>query len=198
MTSDPSKDSTPHDETTMLPVFSTLHGSDRMTVWKQVRSFVLPLIVTIIVPGLMYVLIPGAGPINSLARGVGLILWLLSVVGFWSTEITFILNGQSLFPGDAPTKFLCVGAQRVTRNPMMLFGIFPILFSLGLLLTPWIWIWMVVFIIGMDWHIRKHEEPQLYKSFNEYGKYMHHVPRWGITFHPYHKTVPPTRFKKAG
>lgn len=196
-TRDPRKDSTPNDVTHTFPAFSTLHGDERMTAWKQVRSFVLPLVVTIIVPGLMYWLIPGAGPINSLCRAIGLILWLLSIAGFWSTETTFMFNDQSLFPGDAPTKFLCVGAQRITRNPMMQFGIFPILFSLGLLLTPWVWIWMAVFIVGMDWHIRKHEEPELRKRFPEYAKYMCRVPRWGFTTHPYDKYIPPRQLKGA-
>jgi protein-S-isoprenylcysteine O-methyltransferase Ste14 len=153
----------------------------------QIRSFVLPFTVLLVIPTTILWLTRGFRwgwgfglPLDILpvAAGVVLIgcgLYLLSI-----TIRFFITIGNGTLAPWWPTKRLVmVGPYKYVRNPMIsgvlitLLGETCISGSLGLLL------WFVIALIVNHFYFIYSEEPGLEKRFGEeYIRYKQNVPRW--------------------
>ncbi len=148
--------------------------------------FVGILLFLVVIPGLMYaVSVKLVAPINSfLINIVGLGLMLVgSVFMIWS-NIDMIkigrgcpTDGFNIALGERTKKLITVGPYKYTRNPMLFgtvmfyFGLALVLGSLSALIVP------VLFVSYMLWHIKKYEEPRLYKDFkDEYIEYKKRTP----------------------
>jgi protein-S-isoprenylcysteine O-methyltransferase Ste14 len=150
------------------------------------RGFILPVTVTGIIPLCIVIATKAWRDASLPALLVGS---LFSLVGLWLFILTaglFAKHHGSLAPWNPPAQMVVVGPYRYCRNPMIS-GVYAMLLGETIaLLSPWIGLWALVFVIGMSSHIVFQEEPRLHERFGEpYARYCKHVPRWLPRLSPY-------------
>jgi len=153
---------------------------------NQVKSFILPLVVLIIIPGsilwatgfrigwglgmLWDIIIVLAG---ALLMGAGLYylsvsIWLFNNIG-----------RGTLAPWSPTRKLVLIGPYRYVRNPMISGVLMTLLGESVVFGSIGIFIWFLLFFIINHIYFISSEEPGLEKRFGqEYLVYKKNVPRW--------------------
>ena len=151
-------------------------------IWHQLKAIlVLPFMVLIVVPSILYYYFETGLPTSYVARIIsGLLFLFLGCYLLIKSIVLFIKIGKGTLAPWQPTQKLVVKSlYQYTRNPMIL-GVLSILFSEALLLNSLaILIWMLLFFLINTIYFIKKEEPDLEKRFGkEYLVYKRNVPRW--------------------
>ncbi len=139
-----------------------------------------------VIPALMYIVaVNMVVPINLMGINIfGLLLMLVGGVFMIWSNIGMVkigrgcpTDGFNVALGERTKKLITTGLYKYTRNPM-LFGTFVFYVGLALLFNSYsALIVPIVFISYMVWHIKKFEEPRLYKDFKEeYIEYKERTP----------------------
>lgn len=169
---------------------------DRATAAEQLFSFWRPVVVNGVVPVLITVLFGwhygfGSGWLLVATRVLG---WLAAASWawwFWWAEGMFLRHGISLNPNwrkrplapwkDRQTPYprvpaLTTGAYRYSTAPMF-FGVYSGLVAAGFLLSYWVFLWAVPFIVGMSLWIRFRERPLLLGRHPELREWLETTPK---------------------
>jgi|WetSurMetagenome_2_1015567.scaffolds.fasta_scaffold54736_4 protein-S-isoprenylcysteine O-methyltransferase Ste14 len=152
---------------------------------RQLRSFVLPFTVAVIIPFLvvgrfrpfgvrLYLPLPFVQiPLSVLLFSGGFLLLVITIR-------LFIKKGNgTLAPWDPTRRLVTEGVYRRVRNPMIS-GVLFLLIGEAVLLGSWLLlVWALVFAFVNTLYFRLSEEPGLAKRFGEeYLLYKHNVPMW--------------------
>jgi protein-S-isoprenylcysteine O-methyltransferase Ste14 len=108
--------------------------------------------------------------------------WLLLVAGVFITgwaRIVFVKESATLFVGDAPSRLVCQGPFRFSRNPMYV-GITVCCLSLGLILnSAYFLAGAIAFFAVIAVAYVPFEEKRLREAFGrDYADYCRKVRRW--------------------
>jgi protein-S-isoprenylcysteine O-methyltransferase Ste14 len=152
---------------------------------RQLKSFVLPFTVLVIVPFLLLFdfsrvrlrfVMPS--PIAQLTVGGGLCV--IGLVLLVATIASFVRRGGgTLAPWDPPSRLVVHGPYAHTRNPMISGVAFVLLGEAALSWSLSILAWFSVFVIVNTIYFVVSEEPRLVSRFgDEYLEYRKHVPMW--------------------
>ena len=155
---------------------------------QQIRAIILlPVIVTIVIPGILiywtYTVYVGWSlprPMNLIPIFIGLFLIIFGLILLIETITLFATTGKgTLAPWDPTQKLVIQGVYRFVRNPMIT-GVFSILLGeTALSGSPYILIWFFLFFIVNLIYIPFFEEPDLIRRFgNDFIEYKKNVPRW--------------------
>lgn len=149
--------------------------------------FLLPVAVTLIVPG---IIVLKTADLNAFwqfpphvedgAHLVGFVCCCLGVCLVVRTVSLFAATGKgTLAPWDPPQKLVVGGVYQHVRNPMVS-GIFFVLLGEALLLGSFfLLIWCLLFLLPNFIYIPLIEERGLERRFGEaYKAYKRNVPRW--------------------
>jgi len=153
---------------------------------NQVKSFILPVTVLIIIPG---AILWATG--FKIGWGLGL-PWdavivlaggLLMGTGLYYLSITIRLFSNigkgTLAPWSPTRKLVIIGPYRYVRNPMISGVLMTLLGESVAFGSIGIFIWFLLFFIVNHIYFICSEEPGLKKRFGEeYVVYMKNVPRW--------------------
>ncbi len=147
-----------------------------------------------VIPALMYIVaVNMVVPINLMGINIfGLLLMLVGGVFMIWSNIGMVkigrgcpTDGFNVALGERTKKLITTGLYKYTRNPM-LFGTFVFYVGLALLFNSYsALIVPIVFISYMVWHIKKFEEPRLYKDFKE--EYIEYKKRTPLLFPKFKK-----------
>ncbi len=153
---------------------------------NQVKSFILPLVVLIIIPG---AILWATG--FRIGWGLGLPWDMLIVLlgallmgtGLYYLSITiwlFINIGRGTLAPWSPTrKLVVIGPYRYVRNPMISGVLMTLLGEPVVFGSIGIFIWFLLFFIVNHIYFIYSEEPGLERRFGqEYLVYKKNVPRW--------------------
>lgn len=155
-----------------------------LNLFKQIFSFILPVIVLVLVP----MTIENDFSLKSapyIFAGLAFILTGLSCMV--STIAGLIRIGRGTLAPWSPTgKLVIRGLYRYVRNPMII-GVLLVLTGEALIiLSVKLLIWAFFFFIINTLYFIMYEEPDLEKKFGEeYTVYKTHVNRWIPRFKPY-------------
>ncbi len=151
---------------------------------RNLASFILPVLVTVIIP----ILIEKHIAIFSLAAFIaGLIIINVGLIILVTCIANFIRIGKGTLAPWSPTQKLVIrGLYRYVRNPMIT-GVWIILLGEALSILSFnIMIWAIIFFIINTIHLRFVEEPDLERKFgDEYKAYKKVVHRWIPRLSPY-------------
>ena len=154
------------------------------------------LLFVILLPGVYggwipFLILRGTGALRDPAVSVGVIIAGTFVIAglillLWSIWQFFAEGRGTLAPIDPPRRLVVRGPYRFTRNPMYN-GVMAMLLG-----AAWIWRSEALFFYALTLFCCYHlfvvfyEEPALRSRFGDsYESYRRHVPRWGVTLHPY-------------
>jgi protein-S-isoprenylcysteine O-methyltransferase Ste14 len=160
---------------------------------KHLRDFLIPIIVTIILPLLInrteqrQFSRPLIAP-SVLQIMAGVLVGLAGLALMISSIILMIRIAKStIMPWDPSQNLVVVGPYRHLRNPMIL-GVILLLLGEALVLSSYgISLLAMAFFILNTVYFICFEEPQLEKQFGEaYRQYKAHVPRWVPRIRPWH------------
>jgi|RhiMetdeSRZDD1v2_1073273.scaffolds.fasta_scaffold24310_3 protein-S-isoprenylcysteine O-methyltransferase Ste14 len=154
------------------------------------RGFILPVMVTGVVPLVLAVLTVAPNTLAVPMIVAGALIFAPGLALLMVTTGLFARHHGSLAPWNPPAALVVVGPYRYCRNPMIS-GVYAMLLGEAVALqSPWLAVWALAFVIGMSSHIVLHEEPMLRKRFGEsYATYCKHVPRWFPRLTPYESTA---------
>ncbi|HEV8247347.1 MAG TPA: isoprenylcysteine carboxylmethyltransferase family protein [Polyangiaceae bacterium] len=143
------------------------------------RGFILPVVVTGLVPLLITLFTHAERGVRWWSLLAGLFLFLVGFALLLSTTTLFQVHGGSLAPWNPPKSMVISGPYRYVRNPMIL-GIFLMLIGEAVgLHSRWIGLWFAMFFTGQQIYILFDEEPALRHRFGQqYLRYCREVPRW--------------------
>jgi protein-S-isoprenylcysteine O-methyltransferase Ste14 len=155
---------------------------------KQIRAiFVLPVMVTLVIPALLLradfsvrTSWSEAWQIISIASLIGIILISLGLMLMIKTITLFAIVGRGTLALWDPTQKLVVkGVYRYVRNPMIS-GVFCILLGEAFFFYSYsIFLWFLIFVSVNLIYIPLLEERELKNRFgDEYMDYKKNVPRW--------------------
>jgi protein-S-isoprenylcysteine O-methyltransferase Ste14 len=160
---------------------------------RYLRSFILPLVVTVIIPFFLVasfhpfrlkIFLPR--PLLQLLVGS---LWFCSGLALLvSTIRMFAAIGKgTLAPWDPTQKLVVQGVYAHTRNPMIS-GVLFILVGYTILSGSWaIGTWALMFFAINTIYFKLFEEPGLVRRFGqEYLTYRANVPMWVPRLKPWH------------
>lgn len=152
---------------------------------RHLRSFVLPITVTVLVPFLLIGRFNPLGlevslPLPVLQLPLGALFLCLGLTLLVMTIRMFARLGRgTLAPWDPTHRLVTEGVYGYTRNPMIS-GVLLILIGEAILLgSREIAIWALIFLFINMLYFKVYEEPGLVKRFGEeYRTYRAHVPMW--------------------
>jgi|SRR3954466_12208600 len=143
------------------------------------RGFILPVVVTGVVPTILVILSRGwsRATVTSWLAGVPVYAAGIGMLG-WTTGL-FDRHDGSLAPWNPPTELVIEGPYRWCRNPMIS-GIFAMLLGETIIMrSKWIAGWFALFVTIQHLFVCLHEEPDLSRRFGApYDEYRRRVPRW--------------------
>ena len=159
-----------------------------MGTLKHIRAiFLLPFMVTIVIPLVLTVLAGGldigwslSPPLNLLPIALGICLIAVGLALMIQTVSLFASVGQgTLAPWDPPQRLVVRGPYRRVRNPMIV-GVFCIVLGEAALMgsVP-ILCWFVAMVAVNFLYMPLVEEPGLVRRFGDgYLTYKKNVPAW--------------------
>jgi protein-S-isoprenylcysteine O-methyltransferase Ste14 len=154
---------------------------------SQIRSFVLPFTVLVVIPALLlwctsgFRLGWGLGlPYDALVSCIGFVTIIVGLYLLIVTIILFMNIGKGTLAPWAPTKKLVVsGPYRYVRNPMISGVLIALLGESIVFGSITIFTLFILFFIINHIYFIFSEEPGLLKRFgDEYIRYSENVPRW--------------------
>lgn len=154
------------------------------TLGRQIRSFILPVFVVLIVP--YWVLNAAAIPPHSspvitwLFRLAGLVVGGLGLALFsWCISLFVQIGQGTLAPWDPTRRLVAVGPYRLTRNPMITSVVLMLLGEALFWRSIPVAVWSGLFILINHLYFILVEEPGLERRFgDDYRAYKKQVPRW--------------------
>jgi protein-S-isoprenylcysteine O-methyltransferase Ste14 len=158
-------------------------GSEPSPSWHaHLRSFVLPLTVTVLVPWWLLArdgaaAAPHVSPVPRVA-GVVLAAGGLAMLA-WTVSLFARLGRGTLAPWDPTRQLVVAGPYAYVRNPMIT-GVLCILLGEALVLgDSRLWSWAALFFVINAVYFVLVEEPGLRRRFGAaYDAYRREVPRW--------------------
>jgi protein-S-isoprenylcysteine O-methyltransferase Ste14 len=157
---------------------------DEVSLWRHVGAIVLlPVMNTIVIPGVLLTLSPPSGTQGAAAFASGVAGGLLALGGLalvvHSVRLFIRLGRGTLAPWDPAQALLTEGAYRYSRNPLKA-GLLLILAGETLATqSRALAVWFACFALVNVLYIRLHEEPGLAARFGaRYREYCERVPRW--------------------
>jgi len=153
----------------------------------QIRSFVLPFTVLVVIPLLVIVGTKGFRfgwglglPYDALVVCIGLIPVMAGLYLLITTIMLFMKVGKGTLAPWAPTKKLVViGPYRYVRNPMISGVLIALLGESIVFGSIAILSWFILCFVTNHVYFILSEEPGLVKRFgDEYLLYRNNVPRW--------------------
>jgi len=170
--------------------------------FRQIRSFVLPVIMVLVIPFLLTADLTSGRlqpnlPLPLLQVPIGALLFLVGLLLLlWTVRLFITLGRGTLAPWD-PTKALVIqGPYAHVRNPMIAGVLFMILAE-SILLGSWRLLgWFFFFGLVNTIYFRLSEEPGLVRRFgDEYLTYRANVPMWVPRLRPWdpHSIEKPSR-----
>ncbi len=151
---------------------------------RQIRAFVLPVLVVLVVPyGLLNAAATPSHPsslITWLFRLAGLIVGGLGLALFsWCITLFTQIGQGTLAPWDPTRRLVAVGPYRLSRNPMIT-GVALMLLGEALFWrSGQVALWAGLFILINHLYFVLSEEPGLERRFgDDYRAYKQQVPRW--------------------
>lgn len=153
--------------------------------FRQVRSFVLPVVVAGLVPFLQIARFNPFRlelrlPLPALQLPLGLIFFLAGLLLLVNTIRLFHAVGQgTLAPWDPPRRLVTRGVYRYVRNPMISGVLFLLLGEAICAGSRAIFEWFLIVLVINTIYFKLSEEPGLVRRFGqEYITYRQHVPMW--------------------
>jgi protein-S-isoprenylcysteine O-methyltransferase Ste14 len=167
------------------PIFNLSYNLIVILFLRQLRSFILPFTMAIVVPFLLLVSFnplrfKGAFPFPYLQIPFGAVLFSLGSYLLVVTIRFFIQIGKgTLAPWDPTQKLVVAGIYCHVRNPMIS-GVLLMILGETILFASWALLgWAVVFMIINSIYFKMFEEPGLVSRFgDEYVLYRANVPMW--------------------
>jgi len=159
----------------------------RQDATSQIKSFVLPFTVLVVIPLLLIVgtkgfrLGWGLGlPYDAVVVCIGLIILAAGLYLLIATIMLFAKIGKgTLAPWSPPKKLLVIGPYRYVRNPMILGVQITLLGESIITGSVAVFVCFVLCFIINHFYFIFSEEPGLLRRFsNEYIRYKDNVPRW--------------------
>ena len=159
----------------------------RQDTASQIRSFVLPFTVLVVIPLLVVVGTKGfrfgwglGMPYDALVVCIGLVIVMAGLYLLIATIVLFMNVGRGTLAPWAPTKKLVViGPYRYVRNPMISGVLIALLGESIVFGSMAIFSWFILFFVINHVYFIRSEEPGLVKRFgSEYLSYRNNVPRW--------------------
>ena len=159
-----------------------------MSYWRHFRAIaILPFTVLLVIPGSILLIWDSSKPFWHL-EGIPLLAVLifslvtvsLGLAVMYKTIELFADEGAgTLAPWDATERLVTVGLYAHVRNPMMV-GVFLVqVGEVTIFGSPYIALWVALFILANVVYIPLFEEPGLERRFGEeYVVYKENVPRW--------------------
>lgn len=146
--------------------------------FRALLAFLMvPVVVTGIVPFMLYQRDPFAGQVLHLS-GLFILCFGLFIL-LWCVRDFYVAGKGTLAPWDPPKKLVTIGLYRHVRNPMYI-GVFFIL--LGWIVTTsslYILGFTLLLFTGFFVRVKTHEEPWAEKLFGaEWLSYKDNVPAW--------------------
>jgi protein-S-isoprenylcysteine O-methyltransferase Ste14 len=147
---------------------------------NRLLPFMLPLSVTVIVPGILVRLFGKRSPCRSVQLPVGMTL---ITMGFfmlaWTVSLFRRIGKGSLASWDPTRELVVEGPYSHTRNPMIS-GVLSILAGESVLFGSWpILVWASVFCAINTTYFKLFEERGLLERFgDDYALYLENVPMW--------------------
>ena len=159
-----------------------------MSVSSHLRAILLlPVVVTLVVPGAILVLGDGPelawgfdGVLGALviATGVGLLALGVALV-VWTVRLFVRIGHGTLAPWDPTTKLVVHGPYLHVRNPMISGVFFVLAGEAGLFGSRGLVLWLMAVVAVNAVYLPLVEEPGLRNRFGEeYDRYRANVPRW--------------------
>ncbi|HET9784624.1 MAG TPA: isoprenylcysteine carboxylmethyltransferase family protein [Terriglobales bacterium] len=157
-----------------------------MTLWLR------GLVFTLLVPGVVAVLIPqelrpasvpaGAWALGWLLFGAGALLYFFCLAGFLAaggTPAIYFSRAASWLLGAEPSRVVCTGMYRYSRNPMYLGVLGAIAGQAVAYRSPAIAVYLLVAALWFQAVVVLLEEPYLARKRGPaYEEYRRQVPRW--------------------
>ena len=146
-------------------------------------SFIMPLTVAGVVPGVLLARIGWAQALTGVqpARAVAGALLAAAGLGMlaWTVTLFIRIGRGTLAPWDPTRKLVVRGPYAHVRNPMIT-GVLAILVGEALAFgARSLWTWAALFVAINHVYFLVSEEPGLADRFGaEYDEYKRHVPRW--------------------
>lgn len=140
----------------------------------------LPFMVTVVLPWLLYERFGGLAADAPLLRGLGALLLLAGLLLFaWCVWLFFRVGRGTLAPWDPTQALVAAGPYAYTRNPMIS-GVAAMLAGQALWLrSPALALWALAFVLINHAYFVLSEEPGLEQRFGQsYRDYKARVPRW--------------------
>lgn len=161
---------------------------------RQLRSFLLPFVVLVVVPFFLVFDIHRRSlkaflPLPFLQSVVGGLLCLAGCSLIVATIVRFIRQGKgTLAPWDPTTHLVVSGPYAYTRNPMISGVAFVLLGEAALFGSVAVLGLSAIFAAVNTLYFRLSEEPGLLERFGlEYEEYRRHVPMWIPRLTPWRK-----------
>jgi len=167
-------------------------ANDLPSFQRHLKSFVLPVVVTLIIPSVIYFLDQTtyfSVLQTKMVRALGLMFILFGYYMLFTTVHLFHYGKGTLAPWDPPKNLVLLGPYKYVRNPMIT-GIFIVLCGEAFLFASAVqFLWFLIFTFLQNFFVRFHEEPELLTLFGkQYEEYKENVPRWIPRFSPYELT----------
>jgi protein-S-isoprenylcysteine O-methyltransferase Ste14 len=151
---------------------------------RHIRSFVLPVTVTIVIP---FLLVGSFRPFGGKLRlgapffqiPLGLAVFGVGLALLATTVVLFLKKGSgTLAPWDPPRRLVIEGVYGYVRNPMIS-GVLFVLLGETIFFMSWSLLsWTIIFAAINTLYFRFSEEPGLASRFGEsYAEYKRNVPR---------------------
>lgn len=160
--------------------------------FRQIRSYMLPITVVIIVPFFLVARfrpfrLETALPYPWLQIPLGMNLFLVGLILLVNTARLFSRVGQgTLAPWDPPRRLVILGPYRYVRNPMISGVMFMLLGEAALLWSGAVLGWFVFGVLLNTVYFKLSEEPGLLKRFGQaYRTYRANVPMWVPRIRPW-------------
>ena len=151
-----------------------------MSEWRHLRAIgLLPLAVTLVVPGIILWSTGSAGADRVLAvPGLLLIAVGLGLVA-WTVRLLARVGHGTLAPWDPTSRLVVLGPYRHVRNPMITGVLAIVLGETALFGSLPLLLWFAAVFAVNAVYLPLVEEPGLRSRFGaEYDEYRGNVPRW--------------------
>jgi protein-S-isoprenylcysteine O-methyltransferase Ste14 len=151
----------------------------RSTIAAHIRSLVLPVTATAVVPLAILGWPPAFDPLTPLRLVAGGLLTLAGLAMLvWTVSLFIRIGRGTLAPWDPTRTLVVVGPFAHLRNPMIS-GVTAMLAGETIGLARGLAGWVVLFVVINHVYFILLEEPGLVRRFGpEYEEYRRQVPRW--------------------
>jgi protein-S-isoprenylcysteine O-methyltransferase Ste14 len=165
-----------------------MSSPEKIPAWQHVKAlFVLPITVTVVIPGVLLLATARAHAVSCPAWLAGMSCIVTGILLVYKSTRLFITVGHgTIAPWNPPQQMVVTGIYLHMRNPMITGVLFILLGEALFFLSMLLFFWALLFWGGNHIYFVKKEEPDLMQRFGrKYLVYTQHVPRWIPRLHPW-------------